>query len=66
MLIKRSYPRKTVSYDKNGDLSGFSVSYKEGNVFGFNKDWELVSHWIQEKGYDTRGRHFGTRIELKY
>ena len=58
---KKSYPKKAVKYNINGDFEGvmLDLTRKEAYIFNINK--KLEAHWIGDNCYNEKGELIMTR-----
>lgn len=49
------YPRKELSYDKQGRLITASLVISESEAYIFNTNKELIRHWVNNVSYDKNG-----------
>ena len=59
--LNDDFPRKSVSYDIQGELNSVIFSPSEYEQFIFDKNGKLIAHWIGNNGYNEKGELFGTR-----
>ena len=59
--INKKYPKKSVAYDVQGDLSSIMYTLKNKEQFIFDKNKKLVAHWIGKNCYNEQGELIMTR-----
>ena len=55
------YPRKSIVYDKTGQLDSVTLSVTPDEQFVFDLNKKLIAHWIKNNCYDKQGYLIMTR-----
>ena len=50
------YPYKTIAYDTKGQLLNINLVVSDHEAFVFNKDKNLIAHWLYDKCYNEKGQ----------
>ena len=53
------FPYKVIRYSYNGDLLAVGFYVSEDERFLFDKDRNLLSHWIGKEGFNKKGKKIG-------
>lgn len=49
------YPYKTIAYDTKGQLLNINLVISEHEAFVFDKNKNLIAHWLYDKCYNEKG-----------
>ncbi len=60
-IFNKKYPKKSYTYDINGNLKTVNLRLNGDEQYGFEPNGKLNVHWIGKNGYDENGELFGTR-----